>query len=144
MEKTDAALIMIKTSSWFTKLPEDHARIGISRGVPRRQANYRRYLPLNPGPWFKSVPVQEYVERYFDILDQLDATTVLAELQALAGDSIPTLLCWEAPPPNDQWCHRALVSAWLYDELGLEVTELGHEDKGFGWRHPKLHKTLVR
>ena len=26
---------MILTSSWFTPLPEDHIRIGISRGVPR-------------------------------------------------------------------------------------------------------------
>jgi len=37
-----------------------------------------------------------------------------------------------------------LVSAWLYDELGLEVPEFGHEALGFGWQHPKLHPSLMR
>jgi hypothetical protein len=50
---------------------------------------------------------------------------------------IPTLLCSEAPAPNEAWCHRALVSAWLFDELGLEAREFGHEALGFGWQHPK-------
>ena len=27
-------MAVIKTSSWFTKLPADHCRIGISRGTP--------------------------------------------------------------------------------------------------------------
>jgi hypothetical protein len=30
------------------------------------------------------------------------------------------------------------VSAWLSDTLGLEVVEVGHEQLGCGWRHPKL------
>ncbi len=28
--------IAIKTGCWFTPLPDDHVKIGISRGVPRR------------------------------------------------------------------------------------------------------------
>ena len=43
-----------------------------------------------------------------------------------------------------RWCHRALVSAWLSDTLGLIVPELGHEDRGHGWSHPKLHPTLAK
>jgi hypothetical protein len=132
-------MTQIKTSSWFTKLPPDHVRVGISRGVPSRQKGFRRYQALNPGPWFKSVPPAEYVQRYFDeILGTLNPETVVYELTALAEGSIPTLLCWEAPPPSQDWCHRGLVSAWLYDELGLEVVEYGHEQAGFGWQLPKL------
>ena len=41
-------------------------------------------------------------------------------------------------------CHRGLVSAWLHDLLGLEVPELFHEEKGFGWQHPKLPPELIK
>ena len=73
-----------------------------------------------------------------------DPKAVLVALVAMADGGIPTLLCWEAPPPNEAWCHRGLVSAWLFDELGLIVPELGHESAGYGWQHPKLHPTLMR
>ena len=132
---------MIKTSSWFTKLPADHIRIGISRGTPSKQTGFRRYPLLNPGPWFKSCETpQEYAARYFDILSKLNADDVVYELTELADGGTPTLLCWELPPPAPAWCHRGLVSAWLHDELGLEVPEFGHE--GFGWQHPKLDPEL--
>jgi len=135
----------ILTSSWFSKLPADHCRIGISRGTPSRQsAPYRSYRPLAPGAWFKSCATpEEYQRRYFsEILSQLDPAAVVAELQAMAGTATPTLLCWEHAPPSPAWCHRALVSIWLWDRLGLEVREYGCE--GFGWRHPKLHLSLMR
>ena len=58
-------------------------------------------------------------------------------------DPRPPLL--GAPPePGPKWCHRGLVSAWLHDELGLEVFELGQEQCGCGWSHPKLHKGLAQ
>jgi hypothetical protein len=140
-------MAVIKTSSWFTKLPADHCRIGISRGTPSAQkAPYRNYRQLAPGPWFKTCATpQEYVRLYYiEVLSKLDPKAVVAALAAMAVGGIPTLLCWEAPPPNEAWCHRALVSAWLFEELGLEVCEFGHEDLGFGWKHPKLHPTLMR
>jgi hypothetical protein len=37
-----------------------------------------------------------------------------------------------------------LVSVWLFEELGLEVSEVGHEALGHGWHHPKLHPTLMQ
>jgi hypothetical protein len=138
-------MAQIKTSSWFTKLPADHCRIGISRGTPSAQkAPYRNYRQLAPGPWFKTyVTPQEYMQLYYsEVLSKLDPKAVVSALAAMADGGIPTLLCWEAPPPNGTWCHRALMSAWLYDELGLEVPEFGH--LGFGWAHPKLHPSLMR
>jgi len=126
-------MALIKTSSWFTKLPTDHVRIGISRGTPSAQkAPYRNYRQLTPGPWFKSCATpQEYAERYFaEVLSKLDPRGVVASLSTMAGGSIPVLLCWEHAPPSPSWCHRALVSAWLFDELGLAVPECEHESLG--------------
>jgi len=135
---------VIKTSSWFTKLPADHARIGISRGTPKGVTAFRMYHALAPGPWFQSCATpEEFMRRYYDeVLAELDPRTVVATLESIADGDIPTLLCWEPPPPNEDWCHRGLVSAWLHDELGLEVTEYRHESEGFGWQHPKLHPDL--
>ena len=134
----------MKTSSWFTKLPPGHVGIGISRGVPAGFEHLANYRKLAPGPWFKSCSSPaRYLERYFgDILAKLDPRQVVADLQRLAGEAEPVMVCWEHPPPSPSWCHRALVSAWLFKTIGVAVPELGHEDAGFGWQHPKLHPTL--
>jgi hypothetical protein len=118
-------LFSMKTSSWFTPLPPGHAGVGISRGVPAGYEHLPIYRALAPGSWFKSCETpQRYVERYFgDILAKLDPRQVVIDLQRIVGDDEPVLLCWEHPPPNPKWCHRALVSAWLSDTLGLTVPE---------------------
>jgi hypothetical protein len=136
----------MKTSSWFSKLPPGHVGIGISRGVPLGYEHLPTYRKLAPGPWFKScASPAEYAERYFaEILGKLDPHHVLADLQELADGAEPVLVCFEHPPPSPSWCHRALVSALLSDTLGMVVPELGHEDRGHGWSHPKLHPTLRR
>jgi hypothetical protein len=143
----DSWMVAIKTSSWFTRLPADHVRIGISRGTPRGQRSpFLTYRRLQPGPWFKNCPTpQEYARRYFgEILAPLDTKAAVSALEAAANGGIPVLLCWELPPPDPAWCHRALVSAWLFDELGVAVPEFGHEALGYGWQHPKLPPSLTR
>jgi len=84
------------------------------------------------------------MQRYqTEILSVLRAVDVVDELLALVGSRrIPALLCWEPPEPRTPWYHRGLVSAWLHDELGLEVFELGQEKWGCGWQHPKLYRDL--
>lgn len=137
---------MIVTSSWFTKLPEDHLRIGISRGTPRGMAaGYRKYPKLNPGPWFRSCSTpEEYRQRYYEeILNPLDPEKVVTEIEKIADGKVAVLACYEPPTPGTQWCHRALVSLWLKDTLGLDVPELGLEEHGCGHHHPKLHPILV-
>jgi hypothetical protein len=138
--------VIIKTSSWFTKLPHQHVRIGISRGMPTQLGTYMNYRPLAPGPWFRSCETpEEYRRLYFgEVLAELDPKTVVGDLALMADGEIPVLLSWAAPPPDEKWCHRGLVSAWLFDALGLQVCEVGHERLGFGWQHPKLHPTLVK
>lgn len=134
------------TSSWRVTLPPTHAAIGISRGTPRGRGGYRRYMALNPGSWFMSCATpEEFNRRYFaEILAPLDARKVVSDLIALADGHLPVLLCWERPPPDPAPCHRALVSAWLFDELGMIVPELGYEHLGCGWEHPKLDPVLRR
>ena len=127
------------TASWSARLPKGHARIGISRGPPRgHPAGYRMYSKLAPGPWFKTVPADEFCRRYWAQLGRLDPVQVLRDLAELANGGIPALLCFEPPPPDTAWCHRGLVAAWLHDELGIEVHEFGHEHRGGGRMHPKL------
>jgi hypothetical protein len=120
---------MIKTSSWFTKLPSDHFRIGISRGQPRNAAaGFRMYRKLAPGPWFHSVGVDEYRQRYqAEILDRLDPAEVVRELEELAVGRHPVLLCYEAPNGSQGFCHRSLVSLWFASTIGLVVPEFGYE-----------------
>ena len=121
----------IKTSSWFTKLPSDHVRIGISRGTPRgTTGGYRRYMALAPGSWFNAVTPAEYLVRYGEILARLDPAKVAADLHELAGpNKVATLLCFESPAKiasGTVWCHRNIVAQWLHDRLGLQVEEVGY------------------
>ncbi|RIA56854.1 hypothetical protein [Dichotomicrobium thermohalophilum] len=128
----------IVTSSWFVALPDDIIRIGISRGTPRGQQGYKMYRALAPGPWFRSVDYDTYQKRYFGMLAQRDAADVVSDLERLTDGRDAALLCFEPAQPGPAWCHRALVSVWLYERCGLAVYEYGLEDEGFGWRHPKL------
>ena len=127
----------MKTASWFTKLPDDHKRIGISRGVPRRlPAGYRVYRALAPGPWFNSVGIEEYYHLYrTEILDRLDPRSVADDLTRLAEGLVPVMLCYERPPAQStmiagtgEWCHRAMAAEWLAEALGFPVPEVGFED----------------
>jgi hypothetical protein len=126
----------MKTASWFTKLPDDHKRIGISCGTPRRMpAGYRIYRALAPGHWFNSVGIEEYYHLYrTEILGPLDPRTVADDLVRLAGGLIPVILCYERPPSqatlitgDDDWCHRAMAAEWLAETLGFVVPEVGFE-----------------
>ena len=131
------------TASWYTKLPDTCQVIGISRGTPRGIAKgYRQYKALAPGPWFKTASEEEYIERYFgEILGRLDPVQVVADLMSMAGGKTPTLVCYERPGGTD-WCHRAMVSLWLHQHLGIEVPEYGHD--GFGLGHVMLPPLLRR
>jgi hypothetical protein len=135
----------IYTSSWFTRLPPNMLRIGISRGTPQRQpAGFRRLPELTPGPWFNSVSADEYHRRYMAQLAGLDPKAVLARISDMAAGHDVALLCYESPTDPAKWCHRGHVSAWLADTLGIEVFEYGLEDQGCGWQHPKLLPELRR
>jgi hypothetical protein len=134
----------MKTASWYSRLPDDHLRIGVSRGVPRRMtAGYRVFRKLAPGPWFNSVGPVEYVQLYrAEILAPLDPRAVADELLAMAAGRVPVLLCFERPNEG-AWCHRALAAAWLAEALGEVVPEFGFETLPQA-EHPLLPLELRR
>jgi hypothetical protein len=128
----------IVTSSWFEALPREYCRIGISRGTPRGQRGFLVYRKLQPGPGTLKLPDAEFTSHYVrQVLGKLDAQQVVDELLKLADGRTPAILCFEHAQ-SDAWCHRAIVSAWLEAELGLEVPEFGREADGHGAAHPKL------
>jgi hypothetical protein len=136
---TDIHMAAIKTSTWHVKLPPNHVRIGVSRGVPRgTPAEYRRMFNLQPGSWFNSVSPAEYLERYDDILAKLDPQEVADTLQKAADDiatgAVPVMVCYESAPKihaGELYCHRHLIASWLESHLGIVVPEVGYEDRPF-------------
>ncbi len=81
----------------------------------------RQYKKLAPKYTFfkkyKEDGDEEYytVQYYKEVLDKLDPQEVFDEL---GEDAI--LLCYEK---SNKFCHRHLVSAWLNQNLGLNITE---------------------
>jgi hypothetical protein len=135
----------IVTSCWHTKLPADYAPIAICRGTPNWRSGYRRYIPLNPLRRGFHASREVFTRIYTEeVLGILEPERVVKDLLDLADGRIPALLCWEPPEPGPRWCHRSLVSVWLWERLGLEVPEFGLEREGFGWSHPKLHPDVRR
>jgi hypothetical protein len=117
----------ILTGWWFAKPEAEYIKIGISRGSPRGQSGFRKYMDLAPGAWFKSVTPDEYQRRFNQQLGQLDPHKVAARIYDLAGDRIPVLCCYERPDlihKGELFCHRHFVAKWLEDHLEIEVPEL--------------------
>lgn len=129
----------IYTSSWFTNLPPDIQKIGVSRGTPRGYAaGYRKMPELAPGSWFQTASVRDYKQLFFENLSRLDPRRIVAKIEDLSAGKDAALLCYEAPHKDADWCHRGYISAWLSDTLKLDVFEHGLEERGAGWRHPKI------
>jgi hypothetical protein len=81
----------IWTASWFAKLPADATPVGISRGVPRGRAGYRRLRELEPGEWFKSVPPEQYLALYREILEHLDPEAPVRFRLVTPGEAVQEL-----------------------------------------------------
>lgn len=131
------------TASWSTELPDSHARIGISRGRPRRQSGYRVYSPLVPGVWWNKVGLTEFHALYMEQLGRLDPKEVLRDVRNLAGDRIPTLLCYERLSDPEAYCHRAFVAVWFKITLEIDVAEVGANPLHTGCKHPKYPAVLL-
>ena len=114
----------MKTSSFFTY--EGPGRISIARFPPRGiKGCYRAYPALAPRHKMLKMGYEQYRPKFFAILGALDPERVVEELAALAHPYQPVLLCWERPPlTTSNFCHRAMVSEWLQEKLGMTVREI--------------------
>lgn len=127
----------IVTSCFHTKLPPEFARLSIARWAPKADRELPTVRELAPGPWFRSVDVPTYRRLYLEQLGRLDPRKIVAQIEDLARGGPAALLCWERPR-DQHFCHRGYVSAWLRDQLDLDVPEFGLEGEGSGHVHPKL------
>ena len=115
----------MKTASFFTF--SEPGSIGISLGKPRgmtvRCGFYRDFAPRRE---MLRMPYQVYRDVYFrEILGPLDPRQVRDDLQLLAGEREPVMLCFERPPFHaNNWCHRRMVAEWFSDTLDLDVSEI--------------------
>ena len=115
----------MKTASYFTY--SSPGGIGISIGKPRGvTVSCGFYKALAPRGEMLRMPYHAYRDLYFrEILGPLDPRQVVEDLQRLAGEDEPVILCFERPPfIGDNWCHRRMVAEWLGEALGLEVPEI--------------------
>jgi hypothetical protein len=113
------------TASFFTFTGP--GRVSIARYAPKfTKAGYETFQPLEPGPWFRSVTREKYVELcHREALGRLDPRKTFDSLHELAHGAEPVLLCWEKPPfEGDDFCHRRLVAEWFGETLGIDVPEL--------------------
>lgn len=96
-------------------LPVDVVPISIAARAPSGYdgLEYRALIPpygvfadyKAGGPW------ENYIDGYTrQVLNRLDAGTVMSELSALSEGSDIALICYEKPEDN---CHRHLVAEWL-------------------------------
>ena len=127
----------IVTSSFFTKLPAEFARISVARWAPKGHRDLPTIGELTPGDWFRSVSVDDYASLYATQLAALDPCATVRKIENLSGGRPAALLCWERPR-DGRFCHRGFISMWLKTELGMNVLELGLEQEGPGPFHPKL------
>lgn len=136
---------MIKTSSWFDRMPPGYVRIGISVGTPRGQHAAPKIMALAPGrSWFRTAGTEEYRARYAAQLSALDPAEIVAEIDAKAQGQTPVLCCFEKLTDPSAWCHRGYVSAWFCLHLGLVVPELTDPSGAYGGDHPLLPKEYRR
>lgn len=127
----------ILTSSFFTKLPPQFARISIARSAPTADRGLPVIRELSPGPWFRTATVDEYADLYVTQLAALDPRAMVRKIEDLAAGRTAALLCWERPR-DGVFCHRGFVARWLKEELSVDIYEVGLEHEGSGPFHPKL------
>ncbi|WP_256750739.1 hypothetical protein [Mesorhizobium sp. Mes31] len=127
----------IVTSSFFTKLAPQFARISIARRAPKADHDVPAVRELAPGPWFRTATVDEYADLYVTQLAALDPRAIVRKIEDLAACRSAALLCWERPR-DGVFCHRGFVARWLKEELSFDVYEFGLEQEGPGPFHPKL------
>ena len=83
-----------------------------------RRLQYREDDRLGVGKRSRTGLAPEYVERFSEILGQVD---LLPIVEGLPAEGSAALMCVERDP---QACHRSLIAARLASEFGLPVTHV--------------------
>ena len=118
---------MIYTSYFgaLKRIPPDIVPISICGKAPEWWTG-KQYKKLAPKwsffqEWKQNHDNDYYTECFKEqVLDKLDPTQVVADLEALAEGRQFILLCYEKPL---EFCHRHLVADW-FNEHGYDAAEL--------------------
>lgn len=106
-------------------IPAGVVRISICRKIPPWYKGFS-YNALAPSSgilnqWKDESNENVYIERFQkEILDNLDAKKIYADLENICKGRNCVLLCYEK---SSSFCHRHLVADWLNKELGIKVKE---------------------
>lgn len=65
---------------------------------------------------------EQYISLYEDILKKLNIDEFINKISVLSGGRDVALCCYEKP---DDFCHRHLLSKWIKEKVGYEITEFG-------------------
>lgn len=88
-----------------------------------------RYTDVAPtGYMLSACSHDEYLKRYDEILNKLDAKTVVRNIENFSRGRDVALCCYEKP---GDFCHRHLLSEWLRKN-GFDVQEWAPEEKRSG------------
>jgi hypothetical protein len=118
----------MQTSSYFSY--HGHGRIGISMVAPEKhKEGLIMFYDLAPRPWFKGTGFDIYLDKYYQMLSDLDPKKTWDRLHELVSPYEPVLLCWESPPFDElNFCHRRMVADWFETKLGILVPEREGQD----------------
>lgn len=101
-------------TGYFAKCGSHPRGLSIARMTPKWSKVQKADLRLAPRSDMLHMDHKGYMREYRKILANLKAERIVKEMD----DKI--LLCYEA---KGKWCHRHVVSKWIYDETGIIVHE---------------------
>ena len=114
----------MKTSYYGQLINIPSGAICISQGVPKYADNIPQYKPLAPSWAMQKLPITPYAEAFKAQLARLDPQECWLDLQKLAGEAEPIILCYEKPVDH---CHRHLVATWFEKNLNVVIPEFTFE-----------------
>jgi len=94
--------------------------VGIAIFSPRYYTgkNYKKLAPRKEMIHMEEV---KYIPLFDKILNNLDISMVMQELNDISNNCDIVLLCYEKP---GEFCHRRLVAKWIEENTKIKVTEL--------------------
>ncbi|MGW5147579.1 DUF488 family protein [Rhodococcus koreensis] len=123
------------TCSYNEYLPNMGLAVRTSNGTPHWfrpvEGQFPYWESVAPKPWTLKWPKDKFIQAYNAQLDHYGPDQLKAEIEQLAtmfdAENL-VLLCYEKLSLKGRWCHRTLLAAWLCDNLGIPVEELGAVD----------------
>lgn len=103
--------------------------IGISLYPPRwfTGISLKQVAPTRSILFANGQTQEEYTRRYrSEVLSQQDMQQFLKTVEQASGGQDVALCCYEKP---EDFCHRHILSDWIKEKLGIEISEYGYTPK---------------